>query len=114
MKILVAEDGRIVAKLLSGLLVERGHQVEVYSTLAELRERLIGPPPDRCLLDLVLANGEVAEVIDDLRRAWPHTPFAIWTASSPQHHPRIEGVKVLQKPCTLDEILAVLDEVPNG
>ncbi|MFC5519763.1 response regulator [Polaromonas jejuensis] len=118
MRILVVEDDAGIAVGLQTNLQQRGYAVDVCGSVASAWAALCGEPFDLVLLDLGLADGDGAALLQRIRRPQraegelpdPLTPVLIMTARD-QVADRISGLNLgaddyLVKPFDLDELEA--------
>ncbi len=80
--ILIVEDEKDIASLVSKALEKEGFQTKVASSLAEAEEELSRKPPDLLVLDLMLPDGDGLELCKFLRyrEETRHLPIIILTA----------------------------------
>jgi two-component system cell cycle response regulator len=80
MKILVADDDRVVVELIAGLLREKGHEViPVYDAMQAVMFAVRQPAPDAILLDIAMPGGTGLVAIRRLRasRNTAHIPLIV-------------------------------------
>lgn len=110
--IAVVEDERELRLLLSGALLEEGHQVETFGDGRAALERLLDPArpePDLIILDLMLPGVDGLEITRRVR-ATRITPILILTAKSTELD-RVLGLELgaddyLTKPFSIRELQA--------
>ena len=110
--IAVVEDERELRLLLSGALLEEGHQVETFSDGRAALERLLDgtrPEPDLIILDLMLPGVDGLEITRRVR-ATRITPILILTAKATELD-RVLGLELgaddyLTKPFSIRELQA--------
>ena len=81
-RILVIEDDPAVVEMLTLMIQNEGHDVEVVVDGAHAIERLDRPPPDLVLLDLMMPSVGGFDVLSELRarQGWSTIPVVIVTA----------------------------------
>ena len=109
-KILLIEDNRDYAKILSLNLRDEGWAVEVVHDGAAGLQAAETAAPDLIILDLMLPEVEGLEVCRRLRAHPPYTPIIMLTAKSTELD-RVLGLEMgaddyIVKPCSLHELLA--------
>lgn len=112
--VLVADDDRIIAHLVSAILRRAGHAVEVTRDVASTVHRLAhGTRLDCVVLDVNMPDGTAEDVIhqtasDELRTI----PIILLTGASPEEvesyraEPRVRAV--MRKPVTADPLIAAV------
>ena len=110
MKILVVEDERRVANLISRALRESSYSVDIAETGARALEMANDTPYDSILLDVRLPDLSGTQVCRELRQAHVDTPILMVTARSLVDQ-RVEGLDAgaddyLTKPFDVSELLA--------
>lgn len=115
MRVLLAEDDRMIAEGLRSGLQHEGHTVDWLSDGLAATEALRGTPFDVVLLDLGLPGRDGLEVLQDLRRRGNATPVIILTARD-EIQDRIKGLDAgaddyIVKPFDLDEVTARMRSV---
>jgi CheY-like chemotaxis protein len=111
-RVLVIDDEAALRGLVERLLDEAGYAVcsagTVEQALALLREP---PPTSLVLLDRSVSRAPPEQVIEELRRTAPGARVVLFTGASvpPTEEALVEAV--LQKPATLDELLALVRRV---
>lgn len=80
-RILVVEDEPDISRVLGMILDVAGYEVPAADGLAAARKTLAeSPPPDLVILDLVLADGDGAELCREVKSAHPSLPVIALTA----------------------------------
>lgn len=122
MRIGLLEDDPELCTMLVEMLETSGHAISTYYNgldfLAALRleEPTIPRSPfDLLLVDLIL-SGDIdgVQVIHQVRMKYPNLPIVVISAVAPSHleavTKRYPGVKALQKPFKLRQLLAAIEE----
>ena len=110
MRILIVEDEKPLARLLTAALERAGYEVEAVHRGDTGLERLRAEAFDALVLDLSLPGLDGLELLRLLRAERNHTPALVLTARGSVEE-RIEGLysgadDYLAKPCDLDEVVA--------
>ena len=77
--LLLLEDDRATYTALRGILMLRGWDVILATTVAEARRALDDEPLDAAVFDLMLPDGAADELVEVLRMRAPDLPIAITT-----------------------------------
>ena len=112
--VLVADDDRLVAHLVSAILRRAGHTVEVTSDVSTTVQRLLhGPCPDCVLLDVNMPDGTASDVIRETTTSEAcAVPIVLLTGATAEEVaayaelPRVHAV--LRKPVTAEPLLAAI------
>lgn len=110
MRLLVVEDNRKLANLMTKLLAENLYSVDAVSTVEDAEFALNAVEYDVVLLDLSLPDGDGSEIIRSLRMAGRGTRILVATARADVVQ-RVETLNdgaddYMVKPFALDELLA--------
>jgi DNA-binding response OmpR family regulator len=110
-RVLVVEDDPATSQAMRLLLQHHGYDVQVCGTVAESMNYL-GSNPDFVLLDLMLPDGDGADVLEHIRENDLRPEVVVVTGvSEPAWHKRVERLhpkQVLRKPVNVSQILAGL------
>jgi DNA-binding response OmpR family regulator len=104
---MVVEDEAIIAMSLEDGLSDNGFEVVgPFSTCADALAALKIATPDVAILDAVLSDGPCLELARELRKRG--VPFMIYSGADDfgEHAPELDGVPWLEKPSSLDSVLA--------
>ncbi len=117
-RMLVVEDDRVTRNALQRLFERRGWDVLVAATVAEGLAQL-DPPPDCLILDLMLPDGDGAEVLRTVRAQGLPTKVAVCTGTGDADRlaevASMNPEALLRKPVALaDVVLACGCKGPNG
>jgi two-component system OmpR family response regulator len=112
MRILVVEDEKPIATLISRGLEEKGYQVQVSENGDDAFELAKSEPFDAIILDIMLPGRDGLSILRGLREEKVTTPVLVLTARG-QVSERVEGLDLgaddyLSKPFSVDELLARL------
>jgi signal transduction histidine kinase len=78
-RLLVVDDEAGIREGCRRVLEPEGYRVEMAANLVEARLRLMGPPFELVLLDVMLPDGRGIELLEDIQRRDPDTVVAIIT-----------------------------------
>lgn len=114
-RLLLAEDARLIREPLSRALELAGWQVEAVADGSAALERLAGPSLDALVLDIMLPGKDGLEVLSELRAQGDETPVILLTARGDVRD-RVRGLDLgaddyLAKPFHVEELLARLRAV---
>jgi DNA-binding response OmpR family regulator len=104
---MVVEDEAIIAMSLEDGLRDEGFQVVgPFSACATALAALETATPDVAILDAVLSDGPCLELARELRTRG--VPFMIYSGADAfdEHAPELDGVPWVEKPSSLDTVLA--------
>ena len=111
-RVLVAEDEALISVILSGDLRDEGYLIAgPFSRGDEALAWLAGDTPDLAIVDYVLRDGPCTALTRVLRERG--VPFVIFSgyARSPEVRDELDDAPWFDKPASLDELLAALDEL---
>jgi two-component system cell cycle response regulator DivK len=122
MRILVADDDRVLVQMLAGLLRAKGHQVTpVFDAMQVLMFAMRKPPPEAIVLDINMPGGTGLECIKRLKSSQNTAliPIIVLSGSSdPQMPEKIRALGAetfLSKPLDPAALLSALAQlVPSG
>ena len=104
MKVLIADDDRLVRTMLSDLLGEMGHAVVAAETGAEAVALTARERPDLLILDFLLPRLSGLDALRAIREAGSGAPAVLLTAISDDSVRAVDGAQavqaVLEKPVT--------------
>jgi CheY-like chemotaxis protein len=109
--ILVAEDEHNIGLLVSRILTEQGHEVQVVHNGVEALAVLKQNPPDALVTDLNMPRMTGLELISIARRDFPTLPIIAVSAyiDGTRLALRVNKVHPLSKPFTRQELLKVIN-----
>lgn len=120
-RILVIDDDRVFAKLITAFLQQRGHDVAFALDGAEGIDKFKAGTFDLVVCDIVMPNREGIETIRELRHLSEHIPIVAMSGGlSPVQTPSVDvldlaemmGANVsLKKPFPLSELAFAVDRV---
>jgi CheY-like chemotaxis protein len=119
--LLLVEDDRDVREAIAEVLEQEGYGVlQARSGLEAIQRLTIAPqPPAAILLDLMMPVMDGWEFMARRQQhdAWGAIPLVVISADS-NARDRVEGLGVavayLRKPIDIDQLLAILADLPNG
>ncbi len=117
MRILVVEDDRDIAQLISHHLTESGYQVTVATRAKDALERARTENPDLITLDIYLPDADGFEVMQTLKTdpATARIPIVIVSVMLDQHEGfRLGAVDYLPKPIDPVRLVASVNRVLHG
>ena len=121
MRIGLLEDDPAICAMMQEMLEIVGHSVTAYQDGSDilatfhLEEPMALPPPfDRLFVDLILSGAMTGEhVIHQVRKTYPSLPIVVISAVAASHLQavarRYPGVRALQKPFKLRDLLAAIE-----
>ena len=121
MRVLVADDDRVISHLLCAVLREGGHDpVPAFDAMQAMMFAMRAPQPDVILLDINMPGGTGVEALKKLK-ASAKTMLIPVVVLSGSIDPAMPGVmrdlgaaEYLPKPPQLDEVIAALERVGAG
>lgn len=110
--VLVIDDEQAIRLFLEATLVDEGYIVVPFGDGASTLDWLQRSVPDLVLLDLMLPDMSGIEVLDSLKKIYPHVPVVMITAYS-QTDTAVQAMKLdafdyVSKPIELDRLLKVV------
>jgi CheY-like chemotaxis protein len=118
MRILVADDDRVVVQLVAGLLRARGHQVvPVFDAMQAFMFAMRQPLPDAIMLDINMPGGTGIEALKRLKSSQNTAliPVIILSGSTdsgmPEKLKALGADEFLQKPVDQGALFSALDKV---
>jgi len=118
MKILVAEDDKVVSLLVCGILREQGHQVlAAFDQMQTIMFANKLPGPDAIVLDLNMPGGTGGETLRRLKTSsrTVYTPVIVLSGTTDPNAPKLVaelgGESFLSKPVNREAFLAELERV---
>ena len=107
--ILVISDDPAVRAVLWQYLRHQGHEVSMVAEPAQALTTIREREPHVVLIDLDIAGLDGIEFLRQMRRSYPATAVAVMTEwGEPLAVPGLEPEWVLRKPCTREQVDAVL------
>jgi CheY-like chemotaxis protein len=95
-KVLIADDDRLVRTMLTDLLVELGHQVVAAENGAEAVALCKREAPELVVLDLLMPRLSGLDALKAIRRAGSEVPAILLTAISDPSFREMEGADAVQ------------------
>jgi DNA-binding response OmpR family regulator len=112
---LLVEDDPATGRALGRILGRKGCDVRLAPTLSDARS-LLGEGPDGIVLDLMLPDGDGADLLRQVRSQGPATRVVVTTgASDPSRLRAVSRLRpdaLLTKPIDLDELVRALGLSP--
>ncbi|MDH5597885.1 MAG: response regulator transcription factor [Cyclobacteriaceae bacterium] len=108
-KLLLAEDDPSLGYVIKDTLSERGYEVLLVNTGAEVMKVFITEQPDLCILDVMLPRKDGFTIAEEIREQGSNVPILFLTAKALQED-RIEGFKrggddYITKPFSIEELI---------
>ena len=116
-RLLIVEDDEAVGEGLRTLLDDAGFQVHLVTRGLEAAPAVRFFKPDLVLLDVNLPDVDGTEVYDRIRSDWADLPVIFSTGhadSTALEQLRHRGVPSIMKPYDVDELLAVISNLPSN
>lgn len=117
MKILVVDDEQLVRWFLDRALKKSGHEVITASNISEAYEKLTREKVDILFMDLRMPDGSGRDLIDKIANL-PLKPEVVvcsaFITSELEQEFRNNGICILKKPFTLDELNRVVQQCIDG
>jgi len=113
MKILVIDPDRAILRTIV-LHIGPLHQVDTATSLAEGREKAAMNVPDLVILEVLLPDGTVLDLVEEMWRAGHFPRVVLLTGHGEPEVPeemRSRGLGSIQKPIDLDALDQVISEV---
>lgn len=121
MRVLVAEDDRVVSTLIVGMLRGRGHEpVPVFDAMQVLMFAMRAPQPEVIVLDINMPGGTGVDALKKLKRSVRTTtiPVIVLSGSEDAAMPatvvELGAVEFLPKPVDRDALLAAMERAAQG
>jgi CheY-like chemotaxis protein len=121
MRVLVADDDRVISRLIVGMLRPFGHEpTPVYDAMQVLMFAMRTPQPDVIVLDINMPGGTGVDVLMKLKRSVKTTtiPVIVLSGSEDAAMPatvvELGAVEFLKKPVDRDALLAAMDRAARG
>lgn len=118
MKVLIADDDRLVRAMVSDLLSELGHAVVEASNGTEAVAVCEREQPDLLVLDLLMPKLSGLDALQALRARGVKAPAVLLTAISPESFRGLDGADavdvVLEKPVTRRSLVRALDRATRS
>jgi CheY-like chemotaxis protein len=118
MRILVADDDRVISLLLCGILRDGGHQtLAAFDQMQTLMFAMRSPAPQLIILDLNMPGGEGGETLRRLKQSarTSHVPVIVVSgtqdADAPARVNALGGAAFLPKPVNRDALIAEIERV---
>lgn len=115
--IVIAEDDKDIAELLSGLLADEGYQTHIYFSGAEALSAIGQEVPDLVITDLQMEHKEAGlELLQHLRAnpTTQHIPAILYSADTNFLRRKAQGIHdnnctLLEKPFELHNLLTIVE-----
>ena len=117
MKILVVDDEQLVRWFLDRALKKNGHEVIAASNISEAYEKLNREKIDILFVDLRMPGGDGRELLEKIANLTLKPKVVVCSAfitSEQEEEFRNNGMCILKKPFTLDELNRVVHQCING
>ena len=121
MRVLVADDDRVVSKLIVGMLRGSGHEpTPVYDAMQVLMFAIRAPQPQMIVLDINMPGGTGVDALMKLKRSvrTATIPVVVLSGSEDAAMPgtvvELGAEEFLRKPVDRDALLAAIDHAARG
>ncbi|GAA3961981.1 hypothetical protein GCM10022246_13980 [Pedobacter ginsengiterrae] len=108
-RIHILEDDQEIRNVIEILLKEEGFELQLSSTFSELKKNIQDAMPDLFLLDVMLPDGNGAEICEDLKTDifTKHIPIIVMSAQNNSEQKAIDAFAddYISKPFDIDEVL---------
>lgn len=116
-RIHVLEDDNDISYIIEYLLKDEGFEIQVSSTFAELKQKLKDGLPDLFILDVMLPDGNGAEICADLKNDMftKHIPVIVMSASAANQKMSEQALAddYISKPFDIDFVLGRINRILN-
>ncbi len=116
-RIHILEDDNDISYIIGYLLKDEGFELQVSSTFAELKEKLQDGLPDLFILDVMLPDGNGAQICEDLNTDifTKHIPVIVMSASSMNKElsEKVFADDYIAKPFDVDFVLSRINKILN-
>lgn len=116
MRILVADDDRVVSTLICGVLAKAGHQpTPAHDAMQALMYAMRSPAPELILLDVNMPGGTGVEALRKLKQSARTCSIPVIVVSGvedpamPQRMRELGALDILPKPVDAERLLAAVD-----
>jgi DNA-binding response OmpR family regulator len=122
MKILVADDDRLILKMIYEILTGAGHEVVLAQEGKDALEKVSQEKPDLIVLDIILPGLLGTEILDELREQRENKEIPVLLISSrfksmeddPDLLEQFKGDDFLHKPFEPEDLLDKINELSFG
>ena len=122
MKILVADDDRLILKMIYEILTGAGHEVVLAQDGKDALEKVNQEKPDLIVLDIILPGLLGTEILDELKEQRENAEIPVLLISSrfasmeddPELLEQFKGDDFLHKPFEPEDLLEKIDELSFG
>jgi len=108
-RIHILEDDQEIRNVIEILLSEEGFELQLSSSFAELKKNIQDAMPDLFLLDVMLPDGNGAEICEDLKTDifTKHIPIIVMSAQNNSEQKAIDAFAddYISKPFDIDDVL---------
>ena len=114
-RIHVLEDDEDIRYIIEFLLKDEGYELQLSSTFDELKSKLKDSVPDLFILDVMLPDGDGAEICSDLKGDLftKHIPIIVMSANDQNKQKSIDAGAdaYISKPFDIDYIISRIDKL---
>ncbi|GGH04249.1 MULTISPECIES: response regulator transcription factor [Pedobacter] len=108
-RIHILEDDQEIRNVIEILLKDEGFELQLSSSFEELKKNIQDAMPDLFLLDVMLPDGNGAEICEDLKNDifTKHIPIIVMSAQNNSQQKAIDALAddYISKPFDIDDIL---------
>lgn len=122
MKILVADDDKLILKMVAEILTGAGHEVVLAADGVTALEKVKQEKPDLIVLDIILPGLLGTEILDELKQQRESAEIPVLLISSrfasmeddPELLEQFKGDDFLHKPFTPEDLLEKINQLSFG
>jgi DNA-binding response OmpR family regulator len=122
MKILVADDDKLILKMISEILTGAGHEVVLAADGVTALEKVNQEKPDLIVLDIILPGLLGTEMLDELKQQRENAEIPVLLISSrfksmeddPELLEQFKGDDFLHKPFEPEDLIEKINELSFG
>lgn len=109
-RIHILEDDQEIRNIIEILLEEEGYEMQLSSSFADLKKNIQDAMPDLFLLDVMLPDGNGADICRDLKEDMftKHIPIIVMSAQNNSEKKAVEAFAddYISKPFDINDVLA--------
>ncbi|MEE1885269.1 response regulator transcription factor [Pedobacter flavus] len=117
-RIHILEDDKDISYIINYLLKDEGFELQLSASFAELKEKIKDGLPDLFILDVMLPDGNGADICEDLKTDLftKHIPVILMSASSvnKEKSEEVFADDYISKPFDVDFVLTRINKILNN